>query len=330
MSSNNPETSLETHLRRISKVVQNWPGEPLDPWSSLRVLNESGTKPPLFWCFNSAGEFPALARTMGPDQPVVGMRSLNQILEREAISPQHSRELGEYYAQKLFERFGQVSCIIGGNCQAAPISYAIALWMKSHGVRVRHLVTLDAELNRPYPGEIRMLFGRNSHVQNPFFGVEVNMESPKGVAWRYAISMPKPKIVDGGHGEYFSPDNVSNLAQAICAPSKESNFKPPQMQLPNWRIVSNDDQHVVVASPQADWNTSQFAIVPIWEQAAYQHRLSGDDWIAYPKQSDADFICSIKKPDFPGESNLRLVICLRDQGPIDWPLAKFQNFKFCK
>jgi hypothetical protein len=328
MAENNHPTSLDIHLKRISKIVQNWPGETLGRCGTLRVLNAQGTKPPVFWCFNSAGEFPALARALGPDQPLVGMRSLNQVLEPSAITSKELRELGEYYATQLSDAFGTAPCIVGGNCQSAPIAYAVALWLQTRATQVLYLVTLDAALHRPYPGEMRMLFGRNSALRNPFFGQEIDLNTLHALKFRCAIKTYRPAIVDGGHGEYFLPDNIASLASAISAPSVARTSKAAIQKLPIWKVVEGDDDHVVLSTPKSKCESSDFAVVPIWTQSGEITRLLGDDWVVYPKENEADFVCKIKKPDGDGAWVLRLVICQADIGPCTWPIDNFQAIIF--
>jgi thioesterase domain-containing protein len=325
MSDVTPETSLEIHLRRISKVVKSWPGDPLDEWGSLRILNAGGTKPPIFWCFNSAGEFPALAEALGADQPIVGLRSLNQILEPTAISSRHTRELGEYYADQLFDKFGTAKCIVGGNCQAASISYALALSIKSRDTDVLCLITLDATLRRPYPGEMRMLFGRNSHRQNPFFEKTIDLNAAPALDWRHAISSIKIGIVDGGHGAYFLAENVESLAREISAPVVPVDRGKAVSRLPLWNVVEENEEYLTVGTPKATCEVDDFAIIAIWEQNGEVLRSLGDDWIAYPKAKGNNFQCKLKKPADQGDFILRLVVCVRDVGPRAWPIAEFQT-----
>jgi thioesterase domain-containing protein len=304
--------------------VKSWPGDPLDEWGSIRILNANGTKPPIFWCFNSAGEFPALAEALGTDQPIVGLRSLNQILEPTAISPSHTRELGEYYAEKLFSEFGTAPCIVGGNCQAASISYALALSLQSHQTDVLYMVTLDAELRRPYLGEMRMLFGRNSHLQNPFFETAIDMNVAPALNWRHAIGRVKVAIVDGGHGEYFLPDNVESLAREISAPFAPVKRQASKSRLPQWNVVQEDGENLVISTPKANCEVDNFAIIAVWERDGETLRSTGDSWIAYPTAKGKNFRCQLKKPSDQGEFILRLAVCQRDIGPCAWPVSDFQ------
>ncbi len=320
-----PETSLQIHLRRISKVVKSWPGDPLDEWGSIRILNANGTKPPIFWCFNSAGEFPALAEALGTDQPIVGLRSLNQILEPTAISPSHARELGEYYAEKLFNEFGTAPCIVGGNCQAASISYALALSMQSRDTNVLDLITLDAVLRRPYPGKMLMLFGRNSRLQNPFFEKEIDMNAAPALDWRHAISSVKIAIVDGGHGEYFFPENVSSLAREVSGARKIVEKQISVSRLPHWNVIEEDEEYLVVSTPKATCKITDLAIIAGWERNGETLRSMGDDWICYPLTHGDDYQCKLKKPAVQGEFILRLAACARDVGPCAWPITDFQT-----
>lgn len=75
--------SCERWLKVIANFVEPWPGRKVGAFNHISIMNEGGSKPPLLWVFNSADEFPALAEALGPDQPLVGMRSFNGVVRRD-------------------------------------------------------------------------------------------------------------------------------------------------------------------------------------------------------------------------------------------------------
>jgi hypothetical protein len=249
-------------------------------------------------------------------------------LDPKAIIATASRELGEYYAEQLLRKFGPTACIVGGNCQAASISYWIALALQKCDAQVLYLVTLDAELHRPFAGEVRKLFGQDSHIQNPFFAVGIDPNTSPALEWRYAFSNSVPIIIGGGHGHFFDAENITSLAQAISAPSLVPKPNFSTIRLPYWRVVESTDSHVFISTPKINCCTFDFAVLPLWERGNELFRLEGDTWMVYPSQTEINYICKVKKPDGRGGWTLRLVVCQRDAGPIIWPLSEFQQLGF--
>jgi thioesterase domain-containing protein len=319
------DISLEANLRRISLLTKNWPGRPLDPAGSLRILNESGTKPPLFWCFNAAAEFPELARALGPDQPVIGMRSLNQVIDPKKISERVIDELSGYYASHLHKIFGANSCIVGGNCQAASISHSIAVNLLAQKTNVLHIITLDALLRKPYPGEVRMLFGKDSETHNPFFDRSVDPNSSPMLSWRHAFGVANPIIIDGAHGTYFSPENIDRLAQEIARPSVDQRHIAPLDRVPNWRVKKISNTNVTVVAPAEKYD-DDLVLVPLWEMDGADYRIPAEDWVC-PVVRGRNWSCRIPKPNTPGIWSLKLVLCQLDLGPLAWPLDQHPTLR---
>ena len=57
----------------------------------LLIMNGSGSKAPLIWCFNTWTEALLLGRSMDPDQPLIAMISLNFLNMPEPRKPQRQR-----------------------------------------------------------------------------------------------------------------------------------------------------------------------------------------------------------------------------------------------
>lgn len=110
------DQSLAANLRRLSLLTHDWPGQPLDEHGTIRLLNPDAAGPPLFWCFNGQQEFPALAAAFARQRPLVGMRSLNQIMPEGP---------GRYFPDRHLQNImPQQPCDNSGRCPV--LSAAIA------------------------------------------------------------------------------------------------------------------------------------------------------------------------------------------------------------
>lgn len=319
------DVSLPANLHRLAVLTRGWDGVPLDPGGTVRLIHPNAAQLPIFWCFNSQQEFPALGAALGAGQPLVGMRSLNQVMAGGPLRPFSDRELAGYYAETLLHHFGPVPCIIGGNCQAAPVAHGIArCWMAAGGT-VARLVTLDATLRRPYAGAIRLLFGARSEKHNPF----LTQPDPES-AWRFLYAAHDVGFLPAGHGEYFGAAVVDHLAAAILAPSRSGPPRqPPQTARDlSWNVagptkaVAGGRIELVAAAPQILAPDQRLAMLPLWSSP------ERGVWLADPDQYLAAighapergvFICQVKAPDQPGHWALDPVTCTEGWGPCTGP-----------
>jgi thioesterase domain-containing protein len=170
-------------------------------------LNLAGQRPPLFWCFQTAREFEALARELGPDQPLFGMRSGHLIMARDhdALS-----RMAKHYADAIFEARPRGPCLIGGNCQGAQIAFVVAQELLSCGRQVPLLCMMEVNIQRAYPGPVALFFGRQSHERNP-----LRREHDPRVAWRRLYGAFTVDEISGGHGQFFQQPHVGDLAAAL-------------------------------------------------------------------------------------------------------------------
>jgi len=209
-------------LRRIEATVRAWPGEKLDDLGCLRVVNRSAGGEPIFWIYNSVGEYPAFAAQLGDGRPLVGMRSLNQIVPRsDRDETPVRRDLARHYADCLLRAFGTGPCIVGGNCQAAEIAYELILHLLAAGTKVRCFVTVDAEWRVPLPVPVRMLFGRDSSF-NPYHALPPGRLEPRERLWSVAFPSVEVAFINGGHGQYFLPENIATLVRQVCRADEQA------------------------------------------------------------------------------------------------------------
>ena len=118
-----PSTSLPANgldpeiYRKLVGYTAGWKGQRIHPESLLFGLNCAGTKPPLYWCLQGFAELKQLAKHLGPDQPVYGMRSGHLVMEytRENVEALAGHYLAEIM-RVIFTDYGRLqdAGILGG------------------------------------------------------------------------------------------------------------------------------------------------------------------------------------------------------------------------
>lgn len=314
------DLSLAANLRRLSMIMRGWPGTPLTPEGTLRHVNEDAeTHPPIYWCFNSEAELPALMQAMGRNQAIVGMRSLNQILQ---VTPETSfvlEELADHYAAGIVARFGRRPCIVGGNCQSASIAWRVAVRLKAVGVPILRLVTLDAELRFPFPGRVRLLFGEQSEKFNPFLQTPADADRPLPWHWVRAWRDVDWHIVPGNHGQYFLKENVAALSRAILAPH-DAERQGPRGRLNSdgvtWRIAERTETGFWIEAEAGYSHRSDLALLPVWQTATGGLVAKRDaDWII-PLPDDGNWRVHVASPAPGTTTRVTPVLCAAGFGPL--------------
>lgn len=317
------DVSLAANLRRIGRLVANWPGERIDDVGVLPLTGGQGAGTPIYWCFNAANEFSALSRTFGDDQPLVGMRSLHQVIDITPATTHAFDDLADYYAGQLLRRFGRSPCIVGGNCQAAAISYRVAVRLLDAGVPVLRLTTVDAEPRYPYPGHVRLLFGRDSRL-NPFLGRRPDPNAEPLRSWRMAYGRAEWQAINGGHGEYFEPWAIESLARCIRQPSQAMVPSGPVADVA-WTAARGDGAVTLNADPPRNLEQStDLGLVPVWRrQDGSLARIDRDDWVV-PIAPGRLWRATLPLPPPPGPWSVTPVLCRLDHGPKSWPVNRLQ------
>lgn len=323
-----PDLSLTAMLRRIAMFTRSWPGEGLDAERCVRGVNLGAAAVPVFWCFNAQEEFAALATALGPEQPVVGMRSLNQIIETSPATRPALDEVAQHYAATLIARFGTGRCIVGGNCQAAGMAWRVAMQLWLAGVTVLRLVTLDAEMRVPFPGHVRLLFGAKSSRHNPFLSPPEDAQRPLPWHWQRAYAGCDWDMLPADHGFYFVPPALPALAEAILRPHPALPPRPALAAI-SWRIAAEDSSGLTIeaAPPAALPPAAELAVLPVWQAAnGGLVRCDGADWVVpvlgMPVPQGATGVPPLMRARIPRQhAAVRLVpvLCAKGLGPLDWP-----------
>ena len=198
-------------LKLLQHFMSDWAGEPADAAGLVRILNPRGSRPPLIWCFNGQNEFPMLAGDLGPDQPVIALRSLNLVARFEPGRLALDNRIADHYAELLLAAFDLSRCSVGGNCQGAPIAARIAANLLRRGCVVETVICMEWPSLSPLPIRCGLIFGAQSTMFNPFLQ-GLNPEP----LWRALFADHRVEIIPGGHGEYFSEANHAAVGAAVA------------------------------------------------------------------------------------------------------------------
>jgi hypothetical protein len=323
-----PSPGLDLLLSRLSLLTRNWPGNSLDPAMTMRAINPDSRQVPLFWVFTSARWSPALADAIGPDQPLIAMRSLNEVVDKITYFRSTAMdEVSGYYARQLIDHFDRAPCIVGANCQASEVAYRVALHLIDAGVPVRRFVTVDADVNSPLPVPVRVIFGRGSHL-NP---------RNKEAATPYDSDMDLRKLIfphrefvetPGKHGEYFQPQNVGPLAERILAdqPLTASAWRGLGIR---WRVMIRAESSITLAAamPCAPDKVGRLGVVPLlrYEGETFLMRRNSPHMIALPTVKDGMLYVEIELPERREGLKIKPLLCMIGRGPMTWPLQQQED-----
>lgn len=194
-------------LARQRRYLVTWRGWQHQADGLLFAQNPDGTRHPLFWCFQGEQEMMQLAWALGPDQPLIGMRS-GHLLHEHAT--QVVEDLAMAYAEEIARCQPAGPILLGGNCQGGQIAQRVAERLVAMGRDVPLLILLEATSFPRYDQPVALLFGKDSHL-NPFRGETDPMPKfehafPAG----FTVNM-----VPGAHGEFFASNHVQSMAATL-------------------------------------------------------------------------------------------------------------------
>ncbi|MBG9389793.1 condensation domain-containing protein [Caenimonas aquaedulcis] len=185
----------------------SWEGKRASPDSVMVGLNTDGSRQALFWCLQRYQELTQLARYLGPDQPVYGMRSGNRVM----VKTQENIELlAQHYVGEILAVQPEGPYLVGGNCQAALIAFQVASRLRALGHEITLLVMQEKFAPFPYDGPVALLFGDRSDY-NPLR----YFKSPHQGWHKYYSGPVSFTQIQGGHGQFFREPNVQVLTSTI-------------------------------------------------------------------------------------------------------------------
>jgi hypothetical protein len=206
-------------LHRLRRYTASWIGTRVDPSSVLVGLNVGGRLTPLIWVLQRYQELTQLARYLGPERPVYGLRSARRVLER---TPDNLARLASHYADEILAARPEGPYAVGGNCGATQVALPLAQELKARGCDVALLFMHEKFIAQPYAGRVALLFGAQSD-RNPF-----KQYADPAHGWRKHYRGPVTvDIVSGAHAEFFVEPNVQVLTAAIRRRMEELDVRAP-------------------------------------------------------------------------------------------------------
>jgi aspartate racemase len=130
-------------VKQLARVLRDegWPA----PWSSLVVIQGSGSRRP-FFCVHAVGgnvlEYYDLARNLGPDQPFYGFQA--QGLDGKEEPHTNIPAMAAHYIREMREVQSEGPYILGGRSSGGSIAFEMACQLEAAGQEVALLALLDA------------------------------------------------------------------------------------------------------------------------------------------------------------------------------------------
>lgn len=198
---------LSRILEQQRAFVRTWRGTRRAPDSLVVTLNPAGTLPGLFWCLQSQKALTQLAKHLGPDRPVHGMRSGAHVMPR---TRKNIETLASHYAGEIAQLQPDGPLILGGNCQGGVIARSISRILRERGRRTALLVLLELETCEPHEDPVALIFGRESEY-NPYgSGSDPDREFRSAYPAGYTVD-----FVEGVHNQFFESPYIESLATVL-------------------------------------------------------------------------------------------------------------------
>ncbi|MDG1462407.1 MAG: AMP-binding protein, partial [Gammaproteobacteria bacterium] len=189
-----------------------WQGKRTRAGSLLFGLNTDGLSPAIFWCCQVFYELSQLAKHLGSDQPIYGMRSAHRFsgdLDKAQYEMEIKR-LAKYYVSEILEIQPMGPYIIGGNCQSARISFYMALELQAQGHEIGLLCMQEHIVPIGYSGRVALFFG-NKSMRNPFnFFEDATVYESWSSLYAGSVSV---NTITGDHGKFFTDANIQSLTE---------------------------------------------------------------------------------------------------------------------
>lgn len=197
----------EVLMSRISAHLATWPGERLGKAGMVRNLTGDSRPTRLFWCFQNGRELEQLSSGLGETASVYGLRSGHLAVE---YSADNLTALGKLYADEIAALAPTGPLFLGGNCQGGMVMREVGLELMRRGREVALTILMEQGRFPYYPGRTLLLFGARSYL-NPYGQID----APEQIFRTAYPGGHRVEIINGGHGEYFTPANIGTLADTI-------------------------------------------------------------------------------------------------------------------
>jgi UDP-N-acetylmuramate--L-alanine ligase len=203
--------SFESGLvyKRLKQLTFDWGGERKTPGSLIMSRISSRARYQLFICVQLDEEIEMLARALGPDFSVHGMRSGHLVMD---YGEAQVAALADYYLQEMLPLLGSGEIVMSGVCQGSLIMREMALRLAKHGPSPKLFVVIEQPRLSAYPGPIAFFYSEDGFL-NPMRRFESKLERYDQIYGdSYTID-----LVPGVHGDFHREPNVHHFARALRA-----------------------------------------------------------------------------------------------------------------
>lgn len=314
----NPQVMPEIH-HKVLTYVSGWQGKRERANSLIVGLNTAGTKQNLFWCLQGFRELSQLAKYLGEDQPVYGMRSGHLIMDLNSDNSEKIKDLAAYYVSEILSIQPESPYLLGGNCQGAWIIMEIAQQLKAKGKTITLLCLMEQFVPQTYPDRVALFFGRESRF-NPY----KKFLAPELGYRKYYAEAFSVNIFSGKHGEFFNEPNIQVLAEKLrvaiekaqleefsAQPNREQyQLLPPQAYQAEITVQENNLQGWA-SEPLIIWVKVKNISSITWESTDKSGIRLGNHWLNEKGEiiTYCDGIANLNKPVVPGsEIRVRLLV----------------------
>lgn len=175
-------------------------------------LHASGSKTPVFWCFNQPLQFEKLSAELGEDQPLYGLFSGGRLVD---YNEEMHEKFAAAYTQMIQSVLPEGPFYLGGSCRGGSVMGRVARNLAAAGRTPDGLCVIDyfEPYLFDYPGKMLFLYGRNSH-RRAFCAMREFKCAHSG--WRDAFANP-PEVdwVSGRHARIFGPRYIGILRDRL-------------------------------------------------------------------------------------------------------------------
>lgn len=214
ISSKDPGAESHVALNRL--ILDKWSAPSAGASGLFRCENPGAHTIPVVWACQSENEYNSLKQALGAEYSVYGTRSMSAFTQFYESGPAEDIDyytdlnvaaLSTAYIADLLEICGPKPLILGGNCQAGIIALRMAVDLAAQQNPVQHLIILNPFDDRgTYDLPTTLLFGADE--------LKEFEARPKGTKAFPAAHIQK---IDGTHGNYFQPEHVGQIADAVKA-----------------------------------------------------------------------------------------------------------------
>jgi acyl-CoA synthetase (AMP-forming)/AMP-acid ligase II/thioesterase domain-containing protein len=195
-------------VRTLERLAGSWRGARKFREAMIVGHNTAGSRPPLFWVFQTDYELAQLARYLGPDQPLYGMRSLDHIVAPMDYAPEHLTPVCDRYLWEILALGVPEPISIGGNCQGAIIALTLAQRLARIGRPPAALILMEWSYSHgSYDGPTLILYGDESYTAK-YYRDELEF----GPRWRQDFRQAEVAAISGPHGQFFDEPQVREIA----------------------------------------------------------------------------------------------------------------------